>query len=239
MEAIAMTRRAIVTACLWLAACFRAHPDGQQELAGQDCYTCHVNDYNTTTAPSHGAMPAVYSTNCASCHQMSAWRPALDGAHSDLFVIASGPHAQIPCQGCHELASALPSKLGANTNCLQCHPDDAPLTASHVGVTLFAGSPYSYDSSVPNFCLQCHPTGLGELHPDKLFARKSDHAVVCSACHDRAVGPDDKGANVTCVDAACHHTLRETDGTDGHKDGDYQKSRGNGSDRAFCHECHS
>jgi hypothetical protein len=234
-----MTRLAAVIACLGLAACFQAHPSGQQELAGRECYTCHVNEYETTSAPVHRDTPQVYSTTCQTCHRMTAWQPALEGAHSEMFVIAQGPHANIACLGCHDLASAMPSKLGANTNCIQCHPDSAPLTAGHAGVTLFAGSPYKYESSVPNFCLQCHPAGLQELHPDQLFARKVNHAVVCAACHDRTAGPDTKGANVTCVDAACHHTLKRTDGTEGHEDGDYKRSRGNGSNRAFCHECHS
>jgi hypothetical protein len=169
---------------------------------------------------------------------MTSWQPALEGAHREAFVIAQGDHAQIPCQRCHDLDSPLSSKLGANTNCLGCHPDEPALTAGHVGVTLFAGSPYTYRRDVPNFCLECHPAGIQALHPDNQFARKADHAVVCSACHDRTAGPDTKGENVTCVESRCHHTLRATDDTDGHKDGDYDKARGRGTSRNFCHECH-
>jgi hypothetical protein len=238
MEATAMTRLAIVIALLSLGACFQAHPSDQRELAGQDCYTCHTSDYEATTAPSHHDMPQVYSTTCTNCHRMTAWRPALEGEHSERFLIGPGPHAQITCLGCHDLASGLPSKAGANTNCIQCHPDNAPLGVQHVGVTLFVGKPYAYEPSVENFCLECHPTGIREQHPDQKFALQVNHAVTCSACHDRAAGPDAKGANVTCVEARCHHTVRATDDTDGHKDGDYQKSRGNGSDRTFCHDCH-
>jgi len=232
-----MTRFIVAIACLVLAACFHAHPDGQRELRGQDCYSCHTPDYEATAAPVHRAMPEVFSTTCGNCHRMTSWQPALEGAHSEAFAIAQGDHAQIPCQSCHDLASGKPSALGANTNCLGCHPDEPTLTASHTGVTLFAGSPYTYQPKVPNFCLECHPGGTAEQHPDQAFARKADHAVVCSACHDRTVGPDDKGHNVTCVESRCHHTLRATDGTDGHKDGDYQKARST-TDRAFCHKCH-
>jgi hypothetical protein len=238
MEAIAMTRLATVIVLVSLGACFQAHPSGQRELAGQDCYTCHTADYEATAAPAHRDMPQVFTTTCTTCHGMSSWRPALEGPHSEVFVIAQGPHAQLECQGCHDLATALPSKLGANTNCVQCHPDSTALTAQHVGVTLFVDKPYSYEAAVPNFCLECHPAGLRELHPNKAFALKTNHAVPCGECHDRTAGPDAKGANVTCVDARCHHTVKATDGTDGHKDGDYQKSRGKGTDRTFCHDCH-
>ena len=167
---------------------------------------------------------------------MTGWRPALEGQHGETFIITTGDHAGIACQDCHMLESPAPSKLGANTNCLGCHPDSAPLTASHVGVTLFAGKPYTYLPAEPNFCLECHPLGLAEEHPDKAFARTRDHAVVCSECHDRAAGPDT--VNVTCIESRCHHTVRETDDTDGHKGGDYRRSRGTGTDRDFCHECH-
>ena len=60
-----MTRFLLAIACLLLAACFHAHPDGQRELGGQDCYSCHTTDYEATAAPVHRAMPEVYSTTCA------------------------------------------------------------------------------------------------------------------------------------------------------------------------------
>ena len=232
-----MTRFALVIACM-LSACFQAHPAGQRELSGEDCYGCHVTDYEATVMPSHRTTPQVYTTTCVSCHRMTGWRPALEGQHSDVFIIKQGDHAGVSCQDCHDLESTASSKLGADTNCLGCPPDTTTLTASHVGVTLFAGKPYTYQSSVPNFCLECHPAGLGEEHPDNEFARTRNHAVACSECHDRTAGPDDKGTNVTCIEARCHHTVRETDDTDGHKGGDYRRSRGTGTDRDFCHECH-
>jgi hypothetical protein len=228
--------RSVLLVLGFVAACFHPHPEGQQELTGKDCNACHATDWAATTEPAHAAMPAVYVSTCEHCHRMTSWKPALEASHKETFVIKTGDHANLACQDCHDLDSAQPSKLGANTNCLGCHPDEPRLTADHAGVILFAGTPYKYQSAVPNFCLECHPSGLSEEHPEGEFARTKDHAVVCSQCHDRAVGPDT--ANVTCVESRCHHTVRETDDTDGHKDGDYQKARGKGTDRDFCHECH-
>lgn len=233
-----MTRFAIVIALLPLGACFQSHPSGQQQFSGQDCYSCHTVEYEATAAPVHRDMPQVFSTACANCHRQTDWKPALEGLHSDTFIIAQGPHAQIGCQSCHDLNIAQPSKLGANTNCIQCHPDDMPLTMQHVGVLLFVDKPYAYDAGVPNFCLECHPVGLRELHPNKAFELQNNHAVPCGECHDRTAGPDDKGANVTCVEARCHHTVKATDDTDGHTGGDYRRSKGTGTDRTFCHDCH-
>ena len=233
-----MTRLAIVIALMTLGACFQSHPQGQQELSGQDCYTCHTSNYEATAAPVHRDAPATYSTSCANCHSMTGWQPALEGLHNEMFVITQGAHANIACQGCHDLSTGLPSKLGANTNCIQCHPDNMPLTTQHVGVTLFVNQPYVYQPTVPNFCVQCHPTGLGEQHPEPAFARTGNHAVVCGDCHDRTRGPDTKGKNVTCIESRCHHTVRATDGTNGHEGGDYDKIRGSGTDPTFCHKCH-
>jgi hypothetical protein len=164
--------------------------------------------------------------------------PALEGAHNEAFITATGAHTQIACQDCHDLATALPSKLGANTNCLQCHPNDAKQIDNHKDVTSATGTPYAYLAGIPNFCLQCHPAGLADIHPDNKFALVENHAVPCEQCHDRAAGKDSKGANVTCVESRCHHTIQDTDGSEHHTDAAYTTARGNGSSRNFCHQCH-
>lgn len=224
---------------LLLAACFQSHPAGQRELAGDDCYGCHAADYAATTAPVHRATPDVFSTACTGCHAMVSWKPALEGKHSDVFVIAEGPHAPIACLDCHDLAAARPSKQGANTSCIQCHPNDAHQVETHTGIDTLIGRPYSYLASVPNFCLDCHPAGTAGVHPEARFSLRGDHAVPCGDCHDRVAGADRAGGNVTCVESKCHHTLRDTDGTEGHTDGDYRTARGTGASRNFCHHCHS
>lgn len=242
-----MTRLVIAVALLPLVSlgigslggCFQDHPSGQQELMGTDCYSCHGKDYTATTAPVHRDTPQVFSTSCANCHRTAGWQPALEGLHGDAFAITSGAHDHIACLTCHDLASGQPSKAGANTDCIQCHPDDADQRDSHAGVTSATNAPYAYLASVPNFCLQCHPAGTADAHPDQLFARTGNHAVPCSQCHDRTAGPDAKGGNVTCVAAACHHTLGVADAIDDHRSAEYASARGNGASRNFCHRCHS
>jgi hypothetical protein len=234
-----MIRLAIASLLLvGFGGCFQDHPAGQHELMGTDCYSCHTTDYASTTAPVHRDSPQVFSTSCANCHRTVRWQPALEGLHSDVFRIATGAHTSIACLGCHDLATGQPSKLGANTNCLACHPDDAAQRAGHVGVTMLTGEPYRYLAGVANFCLQCHPAGIAERHPDDKFARTGRHAVPCEQCHDRTAGPDTKGNNVTCVDARCH-TVQDVQGGEGHVGQKWMNALGDGSNRHFCHNCHS
>src|SRR4029079_14543825 len=101
-----------------------------------------------TQAPVHRDTPAVFSTTCTNCHQMVRWQPALESKHSDVFVIAEGPHAT-PCLGCHDLASGKTSKQGANTNCVQCHPNDAKQIDAHTDIDDEIEHPYAYLASVP------------------------------------------------------------------------------------------
>jgi hypothetical protein len=228
-----------VVSLVAFAGCFQTHPMNQQELAGGDCYTCHTRDYAATAAPVHRDTPQLFTTECASCHRVTSWKPALDGLHNEAFVIQQGPHAPIACVDCHVLDGAKPSKQGANTNCIQCHPDDAHQRDSHVGLTSPTNAPYAYLDATPNFCLTCHPAGTADHHPDALFALRKNHEVPCADCHDRAAGPDTKGRNVTCVDAKCHHTLSVSDQIEEHLESDYRSARGDGTSRTFCHQCHS
>ena len=238
METTALTRCTPVIACV-LAACFQSHPDGVRELAGQDCYMCHSTEYTGTTAPVHLDTPQVFTTACVNCHVQVSWKPALEGLHNPTFVIDQGAHTKMACLGCHDLSTGVPSRQGANTNCIQCHPQDAHLFDVHDGLRSAMGALYTYRADVPNFCLQCHPAGTGDKHPDRLFALRSRHAVPCAQCHDRTVGPDTRGANVTCVESRCHHTVQEVDGREGHTGTKWLNARGDGTSRNFCHQCHS
>jgi len=164
-----MTRSVVVIACTLLVGCFQSHPAGQQELSGTECYGCHATDYAATAQPVHRDKPQVYSTTCTSCHVMTSWMPALEGAHSPVFIIASGPHAPIACLDCHMLDASRPSAKGANTNCIQCHPNDAHQIDTHREASKESGLPYAYLANVPNFCVTCHPSGIA-THEDEQHA---------------------------------------------------------------------
>lgn len=233
-----MTR--LVLLLTLLGACFESHINGMKELGNEDCYTCHTPDYEGTTAPVHRQNADVYTTACVSCHRTTDWKPALEGLHSEVFIIASGTHSDIKCLACHDLDRGA-SKAGANTNCTQCHPNDKKQQDDHSGVISVTGAPYQYLDGTPSFCLTCHPDGRAGKHPDAKFPRTGDHAVACESCHLRQAGPDTAGMNTTCVDSGCHHTLAWSDASGEHtKLASYPTVRGDGASQHFCLDsrCH-
>jgi hypothetical protein len=208
---------------LGLVACVQSHDDKRVSVRGEDCVTCHRVDFDTTQAPPHAAVPSVtgavaFPTTCADCHRTSSWQPALGGLHPS-------PHNL-------ELGST--SVAGANTNCVQCHPDDTEQRDSHKGVRGPTGQAYAYAPAVQNFCLSCHPQGLAKKHPDTEFPRTGPHATPCDSCHDRASGlPDMDGLNTTCINSGCH-TLSKEDSNHRDEGTRYTQARGDGSNRHFC-----
>jgi len=227
-------KRSMIVVCV-LVACTQSHT-GQIEIRQEDCAACHTADYDATTTPVHAT--AGFPTTCADCHRNVDWVPALEGIHPEpRFMVKAGPHGGIKCLVCHDLDAMLPSVAGANTNCLQCHPDDAYQRDSHVGVRGPAGQTYAYTSAQRNFCLTCHPAGTALKHPNDRFPRTGDHNAPCSTCHDRASGvPDQGGMNTTCITSGCHSLAEENDH---HREvGEYASARGDGSNRHFCLQCH-
>lgn len=236
--------RRLVIACAAFAAfaaCFESH-QGTQELRSADCVVCHLPQYQATTAPGHVAID--FPTTCGDCHLRTNWQPALEGRHpaEDVFPIRSGGHVGVDCQECHALGSG-PSRGGANTRCTACHPDDTYQRTSHEGATSTTGVAYRYQADVPSFCLACHPKGTAKKHPNDKFPRSGPHDTACTSCHLRATGADTRGANASCIEAGCHHTLAYSDGK--HREvRDYAAAR-NGpwtsphlTSRNFCLLCH-
>lgn len=183
---------------LLLSACFEKHDAGVTPLRQGECYTCHVSEYEATTAPVHAGS---YPTTCVDCHRTSGWQPALDGRHPDERFPRTNGHAT-GCLECHDLDLGASSVGGANTNCIRCHPNTATLARDHDGALGVDSQPYRYREDVPNFCLSCHPSGTA-LHHDDFFPRNhGDAKGVCTNCHIRELGPDNQ--NVTCKNAGCH-----------------------------------
>jgi hypothetical protein len=226
-----MTRLPIAPWLVSLCACFESH--GQtREIRSEDCVLCHRADFDATSMPIHSAPDVDFPTTCASCHRSIDWRPALEGRHpapgtytgldpmgqvqNQTFLIDRGPHASVRCLTCHDLDVDLPDvpvaqRRGFNTDCLQCHPNDAYQQDAHAGVVSAIGGPYTtYRADVGNFCLACHPAGDALNHPRDRFPLTGGHDGRCTSCHVRAMGPDKGGQNTTCLASGCH-SLGRTD----------------------------
>ena len=131
--------------------CLNCHVGGKFPGTPTDCYTCHVTDYNTTTAPAHSSTvnAQFFSHTCTSCH---------------LTTIVDWSGASFP----HATFSQFPTNHGGQQRqCAECHTNQSDLSvfsctnchlkpqtdASHQG-----RQGYVYDSP---HCLQCHPRGNG------------------------------------------------------------------------------
>lgn len=233
---------------LVLGSCLQSHDDSRVQVRQEDCVTCHLVDYDGTTEPPHTAAPTATGTvefpkTCADCHKTTSWKPALGGLHPPppQFPIANGaPHVDIACLTCHVDLNTT-AVAGANTDCVQCHPDDRTQRDSHAGVKSPQGASYAYTPDVRNFCLTCHPAGLAKKHPRDQFPLTGPHDAPCLECHDRASGlPDMDGMNTTCIASGCH-SLSEEDRHHREEGGTrYTQLRGDGSNRHFCLDsrCH-
>ncbi len=125
------------------AACSDCHKNGVYQGTSQECASCHLTDYNSTTDPNHGA--SGFPLDCEQCHGTSAsgWSSA---NFDHPFPIQSGRHSGLACSECHQTSDF------RVFSCLGCH-EQAGTNSRHSGVT-----GYSYNSQA---CYACHPQGQG------------------------------------------------------------------------------
>lgn len=155
---------ALLAACglLLLTGCGDSHEGTFQEVANDDCVTCHRSDYDGALEPPHPAFG--YSQDCAACHTSNVWRPPYAPIlhPNGNFAIDVAPHAY-ECDECHDATMDVTSIGGLNTNCVGCHEG-----AHSLGLMdeVHKDDPnYPLDDPRPNFCLDCHPDG--RFDPDR------------------------------------------------------------------------
>lgn len=132
-----------------LVRCASCHATGfEPGTTPTTCVDCHRDDYDASPYPGHRDFP----TTCADCHTTTGWTPATGGTHPEAaFPIADGPHKEIECLDCHDLALG---PMGAgNADCVQCHAR-GEADKDHDEVR-----DYPSGSAPVNFCLDCHPKG--------------------------------------------------------------------------------
>ena len=148
------------------------------------CASCHLTDFQKTTAPSHVA--ANLPLACDSCHSVDHWQGAkFDHAAFTSFPLL-GAHASLDCSACH-----LNGRFaGTPVDCYGCHATD------YNG----AQNPNHVAAGFPHDCLLCHSfttwQGATFNHNMTPFPLTGAHASVqCSACHT--------GANFAATPTAC------------------------------------
>lgn len=136
------------------------------------CVSCHVQDFNRTTNPSH--VSAGFSQDCSVCHSTSQWLGVKFDHNTQTKFALTGSHVSLQCNQCHTGGSY----ASAPTQCVGCHLTNFQQTTS----------PNHAATGIPQTCVQCHNTsnwGSGQFdHSKTAFPLTGAHVSVgCMQCH--------------------------------------------------------
>jgi hypothetical protein len=169
--------------------CNRCHTNGTYAGLTSECVSCHQDNYNQTTNPSHVA--AQYPTTCNQCHSTNpGWKPATFDHTS--FPLTSG-HALTDCNLCHTNGNY----TNTSPECVSCHQDNYSQTTN----------PNHASANIPTACASCHTTNPGwkpasfTIHDSFFPIYSGSHRDEWNACTDCHANPAD-WASFTCT--SCH-----------------------------------
>ena len=170
--------------------CEQCHVGNQYGTAGAACVSCHQDDYDQTTAPSHSQVQ--FPTDCAACHSTRAWDATFN--HAGTRFPLTGAHIAATCQGCHDDGVY----SGKPTACEACHlPDfNAAVTPDHRQL------------GWPTTCTTCHTGSQNTAGWDRGIDLPRQYHNMFSVDHEDANGRCDKCHDppvyrpATCTD--CH-----------------------------------
>ncbi len=237
-----------------MAQCQSCHVNQQKHTytgVPLECVSCHRADYDATVAPPHRA--SGLSTDCESCHSVSAlsWGGHFDHGTTGFALV--GAHAAVPCAQCHSnkvfkwlsqecyschaaeyAATKTPphSASGLGTDCQNCHSAAA---------TSWGGR---FDHATTGFALQGGHAGVPcvQCHANNVYAGLP---AACASCHTQEYNATTNPAHApsgfptTCD--ACHTTAAWTPSTFNH-DASFPISAGS-SHRpgrwTACADCHT
>lgn len=203
--------------------CTSCHQGGVYTGLSTSCNSCHMTDYQATTAPNH--VTGGFSTNCTQCHNTVTWFGATFN-HPSSFPLTAG-HAGRTCASCHTggvytglstscnschmpqyLATTNPNHTttGYGTNCNSCHstatwldavfnhPTTFPLTAGHGGRLCSACHQGGVYTGLSPVCNTCHtPQYQASTNPNHTAAGFN---TTCNTCHNTTSWPN---ANYTHI----------------------------------------
>ena len=174
--------------------CFTCHqPGGNFKGLSTDCYSCHRQNYESTTNPNHSQ--AGFSTDCNSCHTIMAWSPASFNHNNTAFPL-TGKHVDVACSSCHTNGYS-----NTPTDCYACHQTDFSNTTDPPHVL----------ENISHNCSDCHTTnGWSPANFDHSFYPLGNRhsGLNCSQCHLQPNYQPD------CL--SCH----QNDFNEGHHSGD-------------------
>ena len=205
--------------------CLKCHTMGYAGISS-DCVSCHLANYNATTNPSHAS--AKYSTECKSCHNVTAWKPATFDHNSTLFPL-TGAHIGVDCILCHSKGYA-----GTSTVCVSCHQTNysASTNPSHVNAkfstdckschSVTAWKPASFNHNTAT----TFPLTGGHVGLDCITSHATTYAgtqTTCVSCHlakyNATTNPGHVLAKISTDCATCHTSTAWSPATFNHTTG--------------------
>jgi len=174
-------------------------PSGPYSLTSTACVTCHMKDFQGTTAPNH--VTAGFSQSCEQCHTTNNWGNGTFD-HATTGFALTGFHATLQCTQCHNttFSPSGPYNLTSNT-CVTCHLKDFQGTTN----------PSHVQSNFPQTCQQCHSTtnwlNATFDHSTTGFALTGFHVTMqCAQCHNTTFSPSGPYNLTSKACATCHMT---------------------------------
>jgi RecJ-like exonuclease len=181
-----------------MVTCISCHSKGYAGIA-TTCVSCHQTDYNSSTNPGHVA--AKFSTDCKTCHTVTAWSPATFNHTTGTTFPLTGAHIGVSCINCHSKGY-----VGIPTACSSCHLTDYNASTSPAHAT----------AKFPTTCETCHTTkawtpSTFNHNTSTTFPLAGAHiGVSCISCHSKGYA----GIATTCV--SCHQTNYNATTNPGH-----------------------
>ncbi len=149
-----------------------------------DCYSCHSQDYLSTTNPPHSTQG--FPQECTQCHSTTNWSGA-SFDHSTTGFPLTGAHSSVSCQSCHTSGYA----TAPPTNCYDCHTSDFNNT----------NNPPHQSAGYPTDCTECHTSTAwspSTFDHTPYFPLTGRHNVSCASCHQTISNFVQHSCNATC-----------------------------------------
>lgn len=174
-----------------ISDCFSCHTQDSYAGLSQECSSCHLSDYQSTTRLNHAQLSL--PTECSNCHTLNpGWQPAQFLIHDNYYVL-TGAHVNISgdCSSCH-----ISNYSDTSQECNSCHQTDYNATQN----------PQHQAAGFSNDCTECHSTEAwipaSFDHDSQFFPIYSGkHRGEWDNCSDCHITPSNY-SDFSCID--CH-----------------------------------
>ncbi|MGB9467476.1 MAG: hypothetical protein WBR10_20375 [Candidatus Acidiferrum sp.] len=231
-------------------SCHKGAATGQFQGLSTQCYSCHAQDFKTTTNPNH--VTAAFPTGCEQCHGTNTWLDAKFD-HSTVGFPLTNSHADPPrvCLDCHinnnynlTITACISCHLkdfqgatnpnhvvgGFSQTCQTCHTTIAwqPATFDHTTVGFALTNAHA---DPPRVCLDCHINNNYNLT-----------TTACVSCHLKdfqgATNPNHVAGGFSQTCQTCHTTIAWQPASFDHTSLGFPLTNAHADPPRVCLDCH-